>query len=237
MPTSKTPLLTERAKRALNLAFEIHIDQIRKSRGGQIPYFSHLSTVAGMVLELGGSEDEFIAAILHDSVEDQADKLCSLWMGKENRQLSLDWRPTTAEEKTDTALRYLREEFGDAPADIVKQLTDDKLPREFKKLPLERRIVFINESREKKFEKFRQAGPSVRRIKACDALHNLRSLYQDYKESSADIWQNFAAGEKGTIHYYEQLSAIFMEHGPARAAIEMNHVLGRLKNSISADKG
>jgi ATP-dependent exoDNAse (exonuclease V) beta subunit len=39
-------------------------------RGTPIPYVAHLQAVAALVLEDGGSEDEAIAALLHDAVED-----------------------------------------------------------------------------------------------------------------------------------------------------------------------
>jgi (p)ppGpp synthase/HD superfamily hydrolase len=55
---------------ALSFATELHADQVRK--GTDIPYISHLIGVAGMVLENGGGQDEAIAALLHDSIEDQA---------------------------------------------------------------------------------------------------------------------------------------------------------------------
>ena len=50
-------------------AHEAHRKQIRK--GTRIPYISHLLAVAALVLEDGGDEDEAIAALLHDTVEDQ----------------------------------------------------------------------------------------------------------------------------------------------------------------------
>jgi (p)ppGpp synthase/HD superfamily hydrolase len=46
-----------------------HHNQIRK--GGDIPYIGHLLTVAGLVINDGGSETQAIAALLHDAVEDQ----------------------------------------------------------------------------------------------------------------------------------------------------------------------
>jgi (p)ppGpp synthase/HD superfamily hydrolase len=46
----------------------LHSGQCR--RGTQIPYLAHLQAVAALVLEDGGSEDEAIAALLHDGVED-----------------------------------------------------------------------------------------------------------------------------------------------------------------------
>jgi len=40
-------------------------------KGGDIPYVGHLLTVAGLVINDGGSEAQAIAALLHDAVEDQ----------------------------------------------------------------------------------------------------------------------------------------------------------------------
>lgn len=65
---AETPRLTERFDRAMALALAHHRPQLRKST--KIPYVSHLLAVTGIVLELGGSEDEAIAALLHDAVED-----------------------------------------------------------------------------------------------------------------------------------------------------------------------
>ena len=53
---------------ALALAIEAHQDQIRKST--QIPYISHPLAVASIALEFGASEDQAIAALLHDTIED-----------------------------------------------------------------------------------------------------------------------------------------------------------------------
>jgi (p)ppGpp synthase/HD superfamily hydrolase len=54
---------------AFDFAFQLHKSQIRK--GSNVPYISHLMSVTGLVLEDGGDEDEAIAALLHDAVEDQ----------------------------------------------------------------------------------------------------------------------------------------------------------------------
>jgi (p)ppGpp synthase/HD superfamily hydrolase len=61
--------LTDRFKDALGFAVDLHADQRRKGSG--IPYIAHLLGVASLVLEYGGNEDEAIAALLHDAVEDQ----------------------------------------------------------------------------------------------------------------------------------------------------------------------
>ena len=68
--TSKHPVrLTERFQEAFILASMLHAQQKRK--GTDIPYLSHLLGVTALVLEDGGDEDQAIAALLHDAVEDQ----------------------------------------------------------------------------------------------------------------------------------------------------------------------
>ncbi len=61
--------LSPRFDTALVLSADLHRRQVRK--GSQTPYLAHLLAVAGLVLEQGGSEDEAIAGLLHDAVEDQ----------------------------------------------------------------------------------------------------------------------------------------------------------------------
>jgi (p)ppGpp synthase/HD superfamily hydrolase len=61
--------LGDRFDDALTYAARLHRAQTRKQSG--IPYVSHLLSVAALVLEDGGDEDETIAALLHDAVEDQ----------------------------------------------------------------------------------------------------------------------------------------------------------------------
>ena len=69
MKQSKTPdASAQRYGKALAYAAEKHAGQKRK--GTRIPYISHPLAVASLVLEYGGSEDEVIAALLHDVPED-----------------------------------------------------------------------------------------------------------------------------------------------------------------------
>jgi len=57
--------------RAFALASELHRDHKRK--GSEVPYISHLMGVAALVLEDGGDEEEAIAGLLHDALEDCAE--------------------------------------------------------------------------------------------------------------------------------------------------------------------
>jgi len=77
-------------------AFAMH-HHVEARKGTDIPYISHLMGVASLVLEFGGSEEEAIAALLHDVVED-----------------------------TDVEIDEVQTLFGDIVADIVAGCSEKK---------------------------------------------------------------------------------------------------------------
>ena len=87
--------LGKRFANALVYAHQLHAHQVRK--GSDIPYIAHLLSVTALVLEDGGTEDEAIAALLHDAVEDQGGE---------------------------PILQAIQEQFGDTVASIVDGCTD-----------------------------------------------------------------------------------------------------------------
>jgi GTP pyrophosphokinase len=62
-------VLGSRFEEALAFAARLHASQVRK--GSDVPYVAHLLGVASLALEHGADEDEAIAALLHDAIEDQ----------------------------------------------------------------------------------------------------------------------------------------------------------------------
>ena len=62
------PLHSERLITALGVAARLHAGQRRK--GSDIPYLSHLLGTCAIALDYGAGEDEAIAALLHDAIED-----------------------------------------------------------------------------------------------------------------------------------------------------------------------
>lgn len=64
-------ILGPRFDEAFAYASALHRRQFRK--GKHVPYLGHLMGVAALVLEDGGDEDDAIAALLHDAVEDRRD--------------------------------------------------------------------------------------------------------------------------------------------------------------------
>ena len=85
----------EKFEDALVYAARLHRDQARK--GSRVPYVTHLLAVAAIVGENGGTEEEVVAALLHDAPEDAG--------GRER-------------------LEEIRERYGDEVAEIVAGCTD-----------------------------------------------------------------------------------------------------------------
>ena len=105
-------IYSERVCEAFTYAFHLHRNQTRKGAGQ--PYIGHLMSVAGIVVDFGGDEDQVVAALLHDAPEDQGG------------QVILD---------------EIRKRFGDGVAGYVEALSDslidsrteDKEPWEVRK--------------------------------------------------------------------------------------------------------
>lgn len=94
--------LTPRFEDALVFAARLHGGDTRK--GTTIPYVSHVLGVAAIALEQGANEDEAIAALLHDTVED-------------------------AKRDPESIRMEIRRRFGSAMLDIVDGCTDGIPPK------------------------------------------------------------------------------------------------------------
>jgi len=95
-----------RLAEAFAMALELHGGQTRK--GSDAPYLTHVMAVAAMVGEYGGNEDQVIAALLHDAVEDQGGQ---------------------------STLERIRAAFGDTVAAYVLACSDSVTPSESDKAP------------------------------------------------------------------------------------------------------
>jgi (p)ppGpp synthase/HD superfamily hydrolase len=62
-------ILTSRYDKALTMVRTLQNGEARKG-GGTVPYLSHSIGVSALVLQYGGTEDQAIAALLHDVAED-----------------------------------------------------------------------------------------------------------------------------------------------------------------------
>ncbi len=81
--------------KAINLASDAHKKQRKK--GTDIPYITHPLLVGMILIEKGANEEEIIAGILHDTLED-----------------------------TELSYKDIEKEFGKKVADIVKACSEDK---------------------------------------------------------------------------------------------------------------
>jgi (p)ppGpp synthase/HD superfamily hydrolase len=52
------------------LAFAVDVHALQERKGAGTPYVAHLMAVSAMVLENGGDEEQAIAGLLHDVIED-----------------------------------------------------------------------------------------------------------------------------------------------------------------------
>ena len=91
--------LSLRFSEALRGAADLHATQFRK--GTTIPYIAHLLGVASIALHHGADEDEAIAALLHDAIEDAPVALGANWVQN-----------------------WLRFRFGERVLEIVEGCTD-----------------------------------------------------------------------------------------------------------------
>jgi (p)ppGpp synthase/HD superfamily hydrolase len=104
------PLLNRKFDLALHFASGLHHRQVRK--GTTTPYVAHLLSVCALVLENGGNEDEAIAALLHDAMEDQGGL---------------------------STLHTIQRLFGEPVANIVRECSDSESADREHKLPWQER--------------------------------------------------------------------------------------------------
>jgi (p)ppGpp synthase/HD superfamily hydrolase len=177
--------LSDRVSQAVDYARIAHATQVRK--GSNIPYLYHLLGVASLVIEFGGNEDQVIAGLLHDTVED-----CGA--GQE---------------------AMIRAQFGDTVANIVMDCTDGTAegkarhtdPEAKRRDWVERKLAYLAH--------LKQAPDATLLVSACDKLHNARAIVQDLEdpEIATLVFDRFTGGRDGTLGYYQALTEIFSTRG------------------------
>ena len=184
--------ITRRLADALALAIEAHDGQSRK--GTCIPYITHPLAVASLVLDFGGSEDQAIAALLHDAIEDGKDKPgCKPY-----------------------AARILAA-FGPAVLAMVEGCTDgtakDKSAAADPGADWQTRkdgyLAALAQH---------PAGDPTLLVSCCDKLHNARAILADLRTQGLKVFDRFTAGREGTVWYYRTLAGLFTAKAAAPAA-------------------
>jgi (p)ppGpp synthase/HD superfamily hydrolase len=190
---TKATILTDRFDRALAYATHVHGGQVRK--GTSIPYVAHLLAVAATVLEYGGDEDLAIAALLHDSVEDQGGK---------------------------ARLEDIRNRFGERVARIVEACSDslaNTAGGERKAHWQERKDAYIAHLKTADEDILRVSLAD----KVHNARAILRDLRKP--EVGEKIWSRFSQPKERTLWYYRNLGDTFCDVLPGQLSNELREIV------------
>lgn len=163
---------------AFDFAAREHQYQVRKST--DIPYISHLMSVAALVFENGGDESQAIAGLLHDVIEDA--------------------EPPS---KIPEIRREIEKLFGAKVLAIVDACTDGEPDTTGIKPPWRPRKEAYIKSLESKSDE-------MLLVSCCDKLHNARAILSDLKTVGISVFDRFTASKEETIWYYTSLSSLFL---------------------------
>jgi (p)ppGpp synthase/HD superfamily hydrolase len=200
-------MLTDRYDRALGYAAALHREQVRKGTG--VPYLSHLLSVSALVIEDGGSEDEAIAGLLHDAIED----------GPEFRS-----------DGVAAIRREIREQFGEMVLSIVESCSDtDQLP----KPPWRERKVRYLEHLRTAGPAVRRVTAADKLHNARSTLADYRSL----GESLWGRFNTRSGGSGGQLWFYDGVvTALLAADGQDRLAQELLRTVNILKSEIERNQ-
>lgn len=198
-------VLTDRFTRAVDYARIAHAAQVRK--GTNIPYITHLLGVASLVIEFGGNEDQAIAGLLHDTIED---------CGAAHEAM-------------------IRAQFGDAVADIVVACTDGTAEDKGALVDAEAKRRDWTKRKQNYLKHLVDASDDTLLVSACDKLHNARAIVQDLENPAVGtgVFDRFKAGRDGTLAYYESLTRTYVARGLAVAPV-LDAVVGRMHELAGA---
>jgi (p)ppGpp synthase/HD superfamily hydrolase len=182
-------MLSERFTAAVDYARIAHAGQTRK--GTAIPYLQHLLAVASLVLEHGGDEDQAIAGLLHDVLEDCGEAHAGV----------------------------IGERFGERVLAIVLGCTDgtaegkagldDGIAR--RRDWLRRKQAYLAH--------LAHASDDMLLVSGCDKLHNARAIVGDLQrpDIGQGVFARFTGGRDGTLTYYRLLADLFTQRGAGMA--------------------
>lgn len=195
-------VLTDRFTRAVDYARIGHAAQVRK--GTTIPYLTHLLGVAALVIEHGGSEDQAIAGLLHDLIED---------CGEHHEAI-------------------IRAMFGDPVADIVVACTDGTAAGKGEHATPEAKRADWLRRKQAYLQHLAEADDAVLLVSACDKLHNAMAIVRDLENPAVGVtvFGRFTGGRDGTLGYYAALGRHFTQAAVApapalQAAVERMHAV------------
>ncbi|GGO26708.1 HD domain-containing protein [Deinococcus humi] len=201
--------LTNRFAEAMTVAHRWHAGHFRK--GTPTPYISHLLGVASIALEYGANEDEAIAALLHDALED----------GPEN----------TGIDATELRKDIVRQ-FGANVARLVDGATDATPQAGEPKAPwAERKTAYLGKLLQEK-------NASSLLISASDKVHNAQTILNAIKPLSGaervEFFKRFNQGLEGTLQYYRFLVDAYRRAPGAQGRVQLQALFDLLDGTVTA---
>jgi (p)ppGpp synthase/HD superfamily hydrolase len=213
-------MLTDRYKQALQYAAEVHEGHTKK--GSDVAYLSHLLSVSALVMENDGDEDEAIAGLLHDSVEDRGDTY----------RTRCDAKPPTGRAALKLDIEKL---FGARVRDLVMHCTDDEYLPEGK--PAQKGSAEEWKTRKKHYlaRLATQADTGALRVSCADKLHNARAILVDYETLGEEVWQRFRTQSKADqLWYYRNLAQILGRRAAEVGDAGLKRLAGQLVAVVQA---
>ena len=201
--------------KAFAIAEWLHKDQTRKNKdrpdAPPIAYLTHLTEVLSLMIQGNASENQQIAGLLHDAVEDRL-----FGIGRPNADV------------------IIRDAFGQEVLDMVLACSDhipdaDKGAEEAEvkeawRVRKEKHIAHIRE--------LAKTEPEFLLVTLCDKISNSQSVISDVRHFGDQVWGRFnnEGDPRNTAWYYKQMRNVILENQDKLPHCEA--LVTRLKHNV-----
>lgn len=208
MRWKRTGLKTKRASNALYGAFAYRrglcLDVCAYSKGHSVIETDTLLKSTGHRVDIT-LEDAYIAALLHDAIEDQGG----------------------AEMKARIRQRFDQAAFGPVVSELVDYCTTHDPPDGAPP------IDYNAKKRAQLIRVAYEAPQTATLIAACDKLANIRDTVQEYAEEGDRFWEKFKVSRAQKLRYIDDIAEVFTACGRVpQVANEISQTVRRLKRLI-----
>ncbi len=203
-------MFSERFDDALIFTHDLHRKQKRKTTGA--PYIAHLLGAAALIMEDGGTEDEAIAGLLHDALEDQA------------HHFPGGYAALAAE---------IERRYGPEVLRIVEACTE-RVDPEYRHLRDKRERWRAH--RQAYVDQIVTKDASVRRVSCADSVYNVRSTIRDFTRMGDALWKKFLTkSADDQLWAYDALARALLERDGGNALVaELRRSVDELDRLVRA---
>jgi len=182
----------QRVSEGFALAASLHHEQTRKVGKTEdsalaISYITHLAEVFALVIQGFGDDDQMIAALLHDAIEDV---------------------PVTAEERV--TAEVIEETFGARVLELVLANTEARPAPGQPEIPWKiRKKNHVAHLRE-----LAAGDVSLLLVGLADKLSNGQAIVNDLNLRGPIVWKRFNASKEQVLWYYGEMLKVFQDFIP-----------------------